>query len=100
MCKVPTVYPEGGERQLIEVLTGRQVPAGGYPQDLGMVCQNVATAAAAARAVTEGQAMVERYVTVTGTGIDTPRNLLALIGTPLSHLVAGLRRLSPRMPHA
>ena len=41
-----TIYPEGGERQLIQVLTGLEVPAGGRPSDLGMVCQNVATAAA------------------------------------------------------
>jgi electron transport complex protein RnfC len=88
LVRVPKLYPEGGERQLIEVLTGQQVPAGGYPHDLGIVCQNVATAAAAAQAVVHGQAMVERHVTVTGSGIASPRNLLALLGTPLSHLVA------------
>jgi electron transport complex protein RnfC len=84
---VTTIYPEGGERQLVQVLTGLEVPAGGRPTDLGLVCQNVATASAVARAVTEGKALVERIVTVTGPGVRRPRNLLAPIGTPISNLV-------------
>ena len=87
VVKVTTIYPEGGERQLIQVLTGLEVPAGGLPSDLGMVCQNVATAAAVAEAVVEGKPLIERYVTVTGNGISHPRNFLALFGTPFSHLV-------------
>jgi len=87
LVKVPTIYPEGGERQLIEVLTGLQVPAGGRPSDIGLVCQNVATAAAVAEAVVEGKPLIERYITVTGNGIAKPRNLLALFGTPVAHLV-------------
>ncbi len=87
VVKVPTLYPEGGERQLIQVLTGQEVPAGGRPSDLGMVCQNVATAAAVAEAVIEGKPLIERYVTVTGNGISHPRNLRVLLGTPVSHLV-------------
>ncbi len=82
VVKVPTIYPEGGERQLIQVLTGLEVPAGGRPSDLGLVCQNVATAAAVAEAVTEGKPLIERYVTVTGNGISHPRNFRALFGTP------------------
>lgn len=88
LVKIPSIYPEGGERQLIQVLTGQEVPAGGYPADVGMVCQNVGTAAAVAAAVLEGKPLLERYVTVTGNGIAEPRNLLALLGTPISHLVA------------
>jgi electron transport complex protein RnfC len=87
VVKVTTIYPEGGERQLIQVLTGLEVPAGGRPSDLGMVCQNVATAAAVADAVVEGKPLIERYITVTGNGVSHPRNFLALIGTPVSHLV-------------
>ena len=87
VVKVTTIYPEGGERQLIQVLTGLEVPAGGRPSDLGLVCQNVATAAAVAEAVVEGKPLIERYVTVTGNGIRQPRNLLALLGTSISHLV-------------
>lgn len=87
VVRITTIYPEGGERQLIQMLTGLEVPAGGRPSDLGLVCQNVATAAAVADAVVLGKPLIERYVTVTGNGIEKPRNLLALIGTPFSHLV-------------
>ena len=87
VVKVPTIYPEGGERQLIQVLTGLEVPAGGRPSDLGLVCQNVATSAAVAEAVTQGRPLIERYVTVTGNGISHPRNFKALFGTRVSHLV-------------
>jgi electron transport complex protein RnfC len=86
VIKVAKIYPEGGERQLIQVLTGLEVPIGGRPSDLGLVCQNVATAAAAADAVIEGKPLIERYVTVTGNGIIQPRNMLALLGTPFYHL--------------
>ncbi|MCP4045478.1 MAG: electron transport complex subunit RsxC [Gammaproteobacteria bacterium] len=87
VIKVPMIYPEGSERQLIQVLTGLEVPAGGRPSDLGMVCQNVATAAAVADAVVEGKPLIERYITVTGNGITQPRNFQALFGTSFSHLV-------------
>ena len=87
VIEVPTIYPEGGERQLVQSLTGLEVPFGGRPSDLGMVCQNVATAAAVAEAVTEGKPLIDRYVTVTGNGVSHPRNFRALFGTPVSHLV-------------
>lgn len=87
IVKVTTIYPEGGEKQLIQVLTGLEVPSGGRPADLGLLCQNVATATAVARAVTEGKPLVERIVTVTGSGVRNPRNLLTAIGTPVSSLV-------------
>lgn len=84
---VTTIYPEGGEKQLIKVLTGLEVPSGGRPTDLGLLCQNVATATAVARAVVEGKPLIERIVTVTGNGVRNPRNLLAQIGTPISNLI-------------
>jgi electron transport complex protein RnfC len=87
IVRVTTIYPEGGEKQLIQVLTGLEVPSGGRPTDLGLLCQNVATATAVARAVTQGKPLVERIVTVTGSGVRKPRNLLAAIGTPISSLV-------------
>jgi electron transport complex protein RnfC len=87
IVKVTTIYPEGGEKQLIQVLTGLEVPSGGRPADLGLLCQNVATASAVAQAVVEGKPLVERIVTVTGNGIRKPRNLVARIGTPISDLV-------------
>jgi electron transport complex protein RnfC len=87
IVRVTSIYPEGGERQLIQVLTGLEVPSGGRPTDLGLLCQNVATATAVAQAVAEGKPLVERIVTVTGNGVRSPRNLLAPIGTPISSLV-------------
>ncbi|TVQ34146.1 MAG: electron transport complex subunit RsxC [Wenzhouxiangella sp.] len=87
IMKVTTIYPEGGERQLIQVLTGQEVPHDGLPQDLGLVCHNVATAAAARDAVIDGRPLTERIVTVTGPGIKTPGNWLARLGTPASWLV-------------
>jgi electron transport complex protein RnfC len=73
---VPAAYPEGGERQLIQVITGREVPSGGLPADIGVVCHNVGTAAAAARAVHHGEALVSRVVTVTGRGAERTPELL------------------------
>jgi len=87
VVKVTTIYPEGGEKQLVKVLTGLEVPSGGRPTDLGLLCQNVATAAAVARAVTKDKPLIERIVTVTGNGVRKPRNLLAQIGTPVSNLI-------------
>lgn len=87
VVRIPTIYPEGGERQLIQVLTGLEVPAGRLPQALGLVCLNVGTAEAARAAVVDGTPLIERYVTVTGNGVRDPRNWLALIGTPVGHLV-------------
>lgn len=87
IVKVTTIYPEGGEKQLIKVLTGLEVPSGGRPSDLGLLCQNVATATAVARSVVEGKALIERIVTVTGSGIHQPRNLIARFGTPIEHLI-------------
>lgn len=84
---VQTAYPQGGERQLVHTLTGHEVPRNGLPQDLGVLVHNVATAAAAHDAVIHGLPLIERIVTVTGPAIKTPRNLLALIGTPFSHLI-------------
>jgi electron transport complex protein RnfC len=87
IVKVTTIYPEGGEKQLIQVLTGLEVPSGGRPTDLGLLCQNVATASSVARAVVEGKPLIERIVTVTGNGVRRPRNLLARIGTPIAELI-------------
>lgn len=84
---VPTIYPEGGERQLIKVLTGDEVPAEDIPTDIGYLVQNVGTAAAVARAVRYGEALVSRIVTVTGKGVASPRNLEVRIGTPVSEVI-------------
>jgi len=85
---VPPVYPIGGEAQLIQMLTDREMPSGGLPWDCGAICQNVATAAAVARQLTSGEPLISRIVTVTGKGVLNPGNFLARIGTPISELVA------------
>jgi electron transport complex protein RnfC len=84
---VPTLYPSGGEKQLIEILTGKQVPSHGIPANIGIVCQNVGTAHAVANAVLEGKPLISRVVTVTGAGVNEPCNLHALIGTPIRSLI-------------
>ncbi len=85
---VPTKYPTGGEKQLIRVVTGRETPSGGIPADVGIVCQNVGTAAAITQAVCDGLPLTERILTVTGNGIRKPQNMRVRIGTPIKDLVA------------
>ena len=84
---IPVIYPTGGERQLIKVLTGKDVPSRGLPLDLGMVVSNVATAAAVHHAIDHQQPLISRIITVTGTGVRSPQNFEALIGTPMSDLI-------------
>jgi electron transport complex protein RnfC len=87
IVEVPSIYPAGGERQLITTVTGFEVPSGGLPQDIGIVCQNVGTAAAIARWIRDGEPLIRRIVTVTGSAIHTPANLDAYIGTPIATLI-------------
>ncbi len=88
VIRIPTLYPSGGEKQLIRILTGREVPSSGLPAQLGVICHNVATAAAIADAVLEGKPLISRLVTLTGLGIKQPGNFQALIGTLASDLIA------------
>ncbi|MCW8944414.1 MAG: electron transport complex subunit RsxC [Sedimenticola sp.] len=85
---IPTLYPSGGEKQLIKVLTGKEVPSGSIPAKIGMICHNVTTAFAVAEAVMDGKPLISRYITITGNGVAQPRNIEALIGTPASELIA------------
>ncbi len=84
---VPTKYPQGGEKQLIAVLTGREIPSGGLPMDVGVVVHNVGTAAAVSDAVLLGRPLVERVVTVTGEGLAAPGNARVRLGTPARALI-------------
>jgi len=77
-------YPQGAEKQLIYALTGRRVPAGGLPMDVGCVVQNVGTAAAVHDAVVAGTPLFERVTTVTGSPVARPGNFRFRVGTPLS----------------
>jgi electron transport complex protein RnfC len=83
----PTKYPSGGEKQLIEVLTGKQVPSGQLPASIGVVCQNMGSAAAIHRAVVHGEPLISRITTVTGRAVAEPRNFEVLIGTPMRYLL-------------
>ncbi len=87
VVQVPTIYPAGGEKQLIKVITGKEVPHDGLPLNIGVVIQNVSTAAAVHRAINEGTPLISRYVTVTGGGVVRPHNLEVLIGTPVNELL-------------
>ena len=86
LVTVPTRYPAGGEKQLIQVITGKEVPSGGLSIHIGIIVHNVATAAAVYRAVTRGEPVVSRYVTITGI-VDRPRNLQVLLGTSVKDCV-------------
>jgi len=83
----PTKYPSGGEKQLIQILTGREVPSGGLPAQVGVVCQNIGTAAAIYQAVYEGRPLISRITTITGAACREPRNLEVLLGTPVNGLL-------------
>ena len=83
---LPTKYPEGGERQLIQAVTGREVPMGGLPADVGVIVSNVATARAAADMILGGLPLIRRIVTVTGC-VKEPGNYLVPVGTSAKELV-------------
>ncbi|RRV20790.1 electron transport complex subunit RsxC [Stutzerimonas nitrititolerans] len=84
----PTKYPSGGEKQLIQILTGEEVPSGGLPADIGMLCQNVGTCVAVHDAVLLGKPLISRITTLTGEALARPMNVEALIGTPVAELLA------------
>ena len=86
LARVPAIYPAGGEKQLILTLTGEEVPSGRLPIHIGIVMHNVATAAAVYRVLQYGEPLVSRYVTVTGS-VARPRNVQALLGTPVRDLI-------------
>lgn len=84
----PAKYPSGGEKQLIQILTGREVPSGGLPADIGILCQNVGTAVAVHDAVVLGKPLIARITTLTGEALARPMNVEALLGTPVADLLA------------
>lgn len=84
----PTKYPSGGEKQLIQILTGKEVPSGGLPASIGIVVQNVGTTVAVYEAVRFGRPLTERITTVVGEALDTQRNIKVKLGTPIAHVLA------------
>ncbi len=85
-ARVPAVYPAGGEKQLIKMIIGAEVPTHGLPIDAGVVMHNAATAVAVTDAVVGGLPLTERVITVAG-AVRTPANLRVRIGTPIAHLI-------------
>ena len=84
-----TQYPQGGEKQLIAAVTGREVPAPpALPIDVGAVVCNASTAVAVYEAVQKNKPLIERVVTVTGSAVPSPKNLLTRFGTPVEALIA------------
>jgi len=87
VIEIPTIYPGGGVKQLIYVLTGLELPSGKLPTEIGVQCFNVATAYTAWRAIAHGEPLLSRIVTVTG-NVAKPQNFEVLIGTPVYELVS------------
>jgi len=82
-----TKYPQGAEKQLIVACTNRAIPSGGLPMDIGVVVNNVATAATIGKLFETGIPLIERVCTVTGKGIKSPKNIRFRVGTPLKALI-------------
>ncbi len=82
-----TKYPQGAEKNLTYALLGREVPRGGLPFDVGVVVQNVGTSKAIWDAVSKGIPLYQRVITVSGNGIQTPKNVLVRVGTSFKNLI-------------
>jgi len=85
--QVPTIYPSGGEDQLVQLVTNREVPSGGLPSDVGCLVQNVGTAAAIHDWIVDNEPLISRVTTITGDGVANPVNVRARIGTTLSDII-------------
>jgi len=96
VVRIPTLYPSGGERQLIKILTGKEVPTQGLPAHIGIVCHNVGTTAAIADAILCGRPLISRLVTVTGEGVKKPGNLEVLIGTLIADVISEAHGYTPK----
>jgi electron transport complex protein RnfC len=92
-----TKYPQGGEKQLIKAVLGREVPSGGLPLDIGVVVQNVGTLKAISEAVFEGKPLIERGITISGTVINNPGNYMVRIGTQVSEIIDKVGGLSKKL---
>ena len=84
---IPTIYPSGGEKQLIQILTGKEIPQRKLAFDIGYFCQNVGTCVAISRALDQNQPLISRIVTLSGDGIRHPANWEVRFGTPIQHLI-------------
>jgi electron transport complex protein RnfC len=87
VVQVPTQYPMGSEKHLVQTLTGKETPARALTADIGIVVHNAATAYAVHEAVRHGKPLISRLVTVSGGAMARPANLEVAIGTPIAHLI-------------
>lgn len=87
VAPLKTKYPQGDEKRLINAITGREVPSGGLPMDVGVVVNNVGTSAAISTAIETGMPVIERIVTITGGAIKEPKNLIVKIGTTFKDVI-------------
>lgn len=85
---IPTRYPTGSEKQLIEIITQKQVPKGGLPIDIGIIVHNVGTAYAVGRAIIHDEPLISRIVTVSGKDVQHAGNVDTLLGTPIHELLS------------
>jgi len=97
--QVPTIYPSGGEDQLVQLVTNREVPSGGLPTDVGCLVQNVGTAAAIADWILRNEPLISRVTTITGDGIAAPINVRARIGTTIEEAVKHAGGYTDRAKH-
>lgn len=84
----PTKYPSGGAKQIIQILTGREIPTDHHSAYIGVICLNVGTVAAAWRAVRYGEPLISRITTVVGESLEIQRNVEVRIGTPIDYVLA------------
>ncbi|NQY51138.1 MAG: electron transport complex subunit RsxC [Piscirickettsiaceae bacterium] len=84
---IPNLYPTGSEKQLIQVVTGKEIPGSGLPIHIGIVLHNITTAYAIGRAIKHSEPLISRIVTVTGTDLDNSGNFETLLGTPIHELL-------------
>lgn len=87
VAALETKYPQGDEKRLINAVTGRVVPSGGLPMDVGVVVNNVGTIASLGNTIRTGMPIIQRVVTVTGSAIKNPKNLYVRIGTLFSDVI-------------
>ncbi len=85
--QVPTIYPSGGEDQLVQLVTNREVPSGGLPSDVGCLVQNVGTSAAIHDWIVDNVPLISRITTITGDGVNKPVNVRARMGTTIADII-------------
>lgn len=88
VVEFPTKYPSGGAKQIIQILTGREIPTDHHSAYIGVICLNVGTVAAAWRAVRYGEPLISRITTVVGEALEVQRNVEVRIGTPIDFVLA------------